>query len=104
MAPQAGLEPATYRLTAGCSTIELLRERSKIRINYYIHSKLYRQVLLYHNENEDGRSKATVSKLSRISPRPIRIRQLNTLLRLHLGPIYLVIYKGSYYEGWEISS
>jgi hypothetical protein len=25
MAPQAGLEPATYRLTAGRSTIELLR-------------------------------------------------------------------------------
>ena len=26
--PQAGLEPATYRLTAGCSTIELLRNFS----------------------------------------------------------------------------
>ncbi|CCQ95456.1 hypothetical protein CULT_2640002 [[Clostridium] ultunense Esp] len=25
MAPQTGLEPVTYRLTAGCSTIELLR-------------------------------------------------------------------------------
>jgi hypothetical protein len=25
MAPQAGLEPATLRLTAGCSAIELLR-------------------------------------------------------------------------------
>lgn len=25
LAPQAGLEPATLRLTAGCSTIELLR-------------------------------------------------------------------------------
>ena len=24
MAPQVGLEPTTYRLTAGCSTIELL--------------------------------------------------------------------------------
>jgi hypothetical protein len=29
MAPQAGLEPATYRLTAGRSTIELLRIVSK---------------------------------------------------------------------------
>src|SRR5258708_2814316 len=28
MAPQAGFEPATLRLTAGCSTIELLRNRS----------------------------------------------------------------------------
>src|SRR5262245_9980968 len=26
MAPQAGLEPATLRLTAGCSAIELLRK------------------------------------------------------------------------------
>jgi hypothetical protein len=25
LAPQAGFEPATLRLTAGCSTIELLR-------------------------------------------------------------------------------
>ncbi len=25
MAPQDGLEPPAYRLTAGCSTIELLR-------------------------------------------------------------------------------
>jgi hypothetical protein len=32
----------------------------------------------------------------RRSPRPIRICQLNTLLCLHLRPIYLVIYKGSY--------
>ena len=36
------------------------------------------------------------SKRLRRSPRPIRIRQLNVLPRLHLGPIYLVIYKGSY--------
>jgi hypothetical protein len=35
---------------------------------------------------------------SRESPRPIRIRQLNTLLCLHPGPIYLVICKGSYFH------
>ena len=29
MAPQTGLEPVTYRLTAGCSTIELLRNISR---------------------------------------------------------------------------
>jgi hypothetical protein len=41
-----------------------------------------------------------IGRASRESPRPIRIRQLNTLLCLHLGPIYLVIYKGSYsHEG-----
>ena len=27
LAPQAGFEPATFRLTAGCSTVELLRNR-----------------------------------------------------------------------------
>ncbi len=35
-------------------------------------------------------------KQLRRSPRPIRIRQLNVLPRVHLGPIYLVICKGSY--------
>ena len=29
LAPQAGLEPGTLRLTAGCSTIELLRNRQR---------------------------------------------------------------------------
>jgi hypothetical protein len=29
MAPQVGLEPTTLRLTAGCSTIELLRSVAK---------------------------------------------------------------------------
>ena len=31
-----------------------------------------------------------------LSPRPISIYQLNTLLCLHLKPIYLVVFKGSY--------
>ena len=34
--------------------------------------------------------------LFRISPRPISIGQLNTLLCLHLQPINLVVFKGSY--------
>ena len=33
----------------------------------------------------------------RSSPRPISIGQLNTLLHLHLRPINLVVFKGSYY-------
>ena len=32
-----------------------------------------------------------------LNPRPISNHQLNTLLYLHLGPIYLVVFKGSYY-------
>src|SRR5204862_1635986 len=31
LAPQVGLEPTTLRLTAGCSAIELLRNRGLIR-------------------------------------------------------------------------
>ena len=41
----------------------------------------------------------------RSSPRPISIGQLNTLLHLHLRPIYLVVFKGSYYLTiWDILS
>ena len=39
----------------------------------------------------------------RISPRPISDIQLNTLLCLHLWPIYLVVFKGSYSLLWGIS-
>ena len=39
------------------------------------------------------------------SPRPISKCQLNTLLCLHLIPIYLILSKGSYrITPWEISS
>ena len=34
-----------------------------------------------------------------LSPRPISTYQLNTLLHLHLKPIYLVVSKGSYLTG-----
>ena len=36
MAPQAGLEPATTRLTAECSTIELLRNTASIILDNII--------------------------------------------------------------------
>ena len=40
-----------------------------------------------------------------LSPRPISIAQLNTLLCLHMRPINLVVYKGSYYLMiWDILS
>ena len=37
------------------------------------------------------------------SPRPISTSQLNTLLHLHLWPINLVVFKGSYYLKYGIS-
>ena len=43
--------------------------------------------------------------VKRSSPRPISIGQLNTLLHLHLRPINLVVFKGSYYLTiWDILS
>ena len=39
------------------------------------------------------------------SPRPISTSQLHTLLYFHLWPIYLVVFKGSYFlMEWDISS
>ena len=38
-------------------------------------------------------------KAFRISPRPISIRQLHTLLHFHLEPIDLVVFQGSYVLG-----
>ena len=43
------------------------------------------------------RSSKSVNIIFRISPRPISIRQLHTLLCFHLEPIYLVVFKGSYH-------
>ena len=40
-----------------------------------------------------------------LSPRPISNSQLHTLPYFHLCPIYLVVFKGSYYlTEWDISS
>ena len=38
-----------------------------------------------------------LSRTSWLSPRPISDSQLHTLLCFHLCPIYLVVFKGSYY-------
>ena len=46
-----------------------------------------------------------ISFTMRLSPRPISIGQLSTLLHLHLRPINLVVCKGSYYlTVWDILS
>ena len=36
MAPRVGLEPTTYRLTAGCSTIELPRNNSQANSQIFL--------------------------------------------------------------------
>ena len=42
--------------------------------------------------------------LLRLCPRPISNSQLHALLHFHLCPIYLVVFKGSYYFRRDISS
>ena len=98
LAPRVGLEPTTTRLTAECSTIELSRNI----LSYYI-AKASKEFIF---ENFLNRYFLVPSKLhtvtfhlsepTRSSLRPISIRQLHTLLHFHLGPIYLVVFKGSY--------
>ena len=77
--PRAGLEPATTRLTAECSTIELSR-----KVERFAPSKLH---IIKQHFLEPFWS----------SPRPISNSQLRTLLPFHPCPIYLVVFKGSYF-------
>ena len=93
--------------TCACSTIGAERLNFRVRDgNGWIPSAIItRQCILLsgslrgtHPENKIGIRVASGKRSSRISPRPIRIRQLNTLLCLHPGPIYLVICKGSYFH------
>ena len=79
--PPVGLEPTTLRLTAECSTIELSRNMKVVP------SKP-------HTVNTFS---SVFPRLFRSSLRPISDSQLHTLLHFHLCPIYLVVFKGSYF-------
>ncbi len=70
--PRVGFEPTTLRLTAGCSTAELSR------------NELFPQ------------NRTLNPNTYWLSYRPISDHQLNISLCLHLGPIYLVVFKGSF--------
>ena len=53
---------------------------------------------IYQNRIPRSGKETKVPKSSlRISPRPISNSQLSTLLHLHLCPIYLILFKGSYF-------
>lgn len=81
--------PKTYNYTA-ISLSKKLSFHLSARKNYRIFVKRFCEKL---------------SSLSRSSPRPISIGQLNTLRHLHLRPINLVVFKGSYYLTiWDILS
>ena len=89
--PRVGLEPTTSRLTAVRSTIEL----SRIIFPSYPQNRTLNSSYLLLNI-------FPILTLNWLSPRPISNIQLNTLLHLHLCPIYLVLSKGSYLLGYLI--
>ena len=125
-APRVGLEPTTTRLTAECSTIELSRMTptgiepvlppwkgdvlTAWPWSHKLHSLLYAVLRNLYPQNRTLKLSLTSSSwitstpsyLFRISPRPISKCQLNTLLCLHLIPIYLILSKGSYLLGYLI--
>ena len=65
----------------------------------YISSKLHTEFLLLLSFilQEITSSYLSLTITFWLSPRPISNSQLHVLLRFHLCPIYLVVFKGSYY-------
>ena len=65
----------------------------------YISSKLHTEFLLLLSFilQEITSSFLSLTITFWLSPRPISNSQLHVLLRFHLCPIYLVVFKGSYY-------
>ena len=130
MAPQVGFEPTTDRLTADCSTTELLRNDIKFYLarqrptlakgNPSLPSALRSLTSVFgmgtgvtFSPSSPDRylieENFVLSKLDNarqvnqvivnwLSPRTISIRQLHTSPCFHLGPINLVIFKGSYFH------
>ena len=115
--PRVGLEPTTTRLTAECSTIELSRKiscfishlRECCAFSKSYKAKCEEIIYSFKTEHWNLISYILTYILFPIqnlwsSPRPISKCQLNTLLCLHLIPIYLVVFKGSYSFLRDISS
>ena len=99
--PRVGLEPTTARLTAACSTDWAIEEyTSKLRALKTAHIISYFYIILQHlldifwnGHLMDLRSFRCVWS----SSRPISSSQLHASLHFHLCPIYLVVFKGSYF-------
>ena len=116
-APRAGLEPATTRLTAECSTIELSRNiYLTIVVDFFLSatfnilSHFHRFVNNFFNffcmylKNCTQTFHPNLLPFPTLtfwsSPRPISSSQLHALRHFHPCPINLVVFKGSYsYDG-----
>ena len=124
LAPRAGLEPATLRLTAECSAIELPRSINLVlavsyspttrcgstiaaeRLNFCVRNGnrwnpfaiTTKKIVSAFNKLhfQSYTTELILSLPVRSSPRPISTSQLRTLLPLHIWPINLIIYEGSY--------
>ena len=88
-----GFEPTTSAVTGRRSN--QLSHRAK----RYIPSKLHTEFLLLLSFilQEITSSFLSLTITFWLSPRPISNSQLHALLHFHLCPIYLVVFKGSYY-------
>ena len=89
-----GFEPTTSAVTGRRSN--QLSHRAK----RYIPSKLHTEFLLlsiFHPSGNNFLSYLSLTITFWLSPRPISNSQLHALLHFHLCPIYLVVFKGSYY-------
>ena len=106
VAPRVGLEPTTARLTAACSTdwaIEDYNKNTVPSLDYVsgtFFSTFKTAYSIFHPQSwtcswYSGIIIAFVPFWS--SPRPISDSQLHVLPHFHLCPIYLVVFKGSYW-------
>ena len=102
--PRVGLEPTTPRLTAACSTIELSRNNPVLLTSKPPIKGHFQKTYLCNLENRTQKLTKLSNHLSnpsdkpfRTSPRSISDSPLSVLPHLHLSPIYLVVFKGSYF-------
>ena len=123
MAPPVGLEPTTLRLTAACST-DWAKEEYKCwhrsifpgshppsifdtdELNFCVRNG-NRWILIASNTDFTLNWTRILfrTKITWSSPRPISIAKLNMSPYLHLQPINLVVFKGSYLlMQWDILS
>ena len=98
-----GFEPATsWSQTRRSSQAEphpVIHVITLLCLKIYIPSKLHTEFLLLLSFilQEITSSYLSLTITFWLSPRPISNSQLHVLLRFHLCPIYLVVFKGSYY-------
>ena len=95
--PRVGLEPTTTRLTAECSTIELSRIIWHKFFPYTFKTIYCQSIFKTFFLSYDALRSAFAFFAFWSSPRPISNSQLHTLPCFHLCPIYLVVFKGSYF-------